>query len=61
MNHPSAEFHITYGDNDTPAMLLLQVACDGVIAEVVADGEVVATWAATAQELADDFCLRGPR
>lgn len=34
----------------------VKVTDEGVIVDLSNDDEVIATWAATAQELADDYC-----
>lgn len=52
-----AEFFVTVDDgDDSEATLAVQITDEGVIADVVLDGEVIATWGATAQELAENYC-----
>jgi hypothetical protein len=43
--------------DDIYGVLSVKITDEGVICDVEnADGEVIATWGATAQELADEFC-----
>lgn len=43
-------------DNE-PGSLSVKVTDEGIICDVVdSTGEVIATWGATAQEMADEFC-----
>lgn len=55
----TTEFPILFtdlADNDFDATLFINVTDEGIIADVIVDGEVVATWSAMAQDIADDFC-----
>lgn len=38
---------------DRPAVLHVQLTHEGIIADLIVDGEVVDTWARTAQEMVD--------
>lgn len=42
-------------DEEVVATLAVNVTDEGVIVDVIDEGEVVATWGATAQELASDY------
>lgn len=55
----TTEFPILFTDRygyDGDAVLTVNVTDEGIIADVIADGEVVATWGIMAQDIADDFC-----
>ena len=46
---------VTADHRDKKAQLLVKVTDEGIILDLVVDGEVIGTFGATAQELADDF------
>ena len=48
------EFEVTLPD-DTEATLVVNVTDEGVILDVIVDGEVVQTWGRTAQEIVETF------
>jgi hypothetical protein len=52
----STEFYILDGDDEQEAQLVVTITDEGVVADVVVDGEVIRTWGRTAQEIADNYC-----
>lgn len=57
---PTTDFPILITDPttdlDVDALLAVNVTDEGIIADVIVDGEIVATWGIMAQDIADEFC-----
>jgi hypothetical protein len=48
------EFYVV-GEDDQEATLLVNVTEEGIILDLIVDGQVVMTWGRTAQEIVDSF------
>ncbi len=49
-------FPVILDEDETPGEILVVITDEGVIVDLTKDGEVIKTFGATAQELANDFC-----
>jgi hypothetical protein len=43
-------------ENDIEGQLEIKITDEGVICDVICDGEIIKTWGMTAQEIADNLC-----